>query len=596
MKKIISLFLGVFLLLGCFYPSQVKANESLEGILKSFDIPELTDGNNEITVGNGVELDVEMEWAEDVSKYKYLDIIAVYKNEKGNDEGFLISNSTKKMKIDGLTHFKAEQYTFLYLKIYSCIATESGEPDENTYYYSHLPKERIEELVKKDYPYKYSIYNDPNDYSFTISDYEPDNEAPNVNLDSIKLTQNKNIVTFSCDTDENQSGLSSLDVTFERVENNQSRASGGNVNNSITFRFQLNNGINNNSVYKEIDLSGYYQNSPYGDYRLSEIRTYDNVNNPGNLPQSFDTTNYVISLKAEDNIFETITKDQIKLTSNYEDGKVYIRKGGFGSQNARLYAEYNDNGNKIELGWPMLSLEEIDFSVVGTYEKIVSLSFNRNSNTIENYTFPVTIEIVEPIGTIVELSFIHEISLTKEEFFNESKNGFSVINDDWYTNVPVKLDNGEMKYITCRKAGRGTAGGNEQQEYSSLVGASVVYNPLYRLENEPPYGMFDILTIYHILDEKGNLLSIDGEILVPYNKRKKLDYTSKNDAISLSSLEGTLPSYTEIEATENKNLDQILGNDYIAYDLTLNAAGFTVQPTENVTVGFDLPDTLRIKK
>lgn len=97
--------------------------------------------------------------------------------------------------------------------------------------------------------------------------------------------------------------------------------------------------------------------------------------------------------------------------------------------------------------------------------------------------------------------------------------------------------------------------------------------------------------ILYLIDENGNIVDRTGKILMKYDDRPIKKLKSNNENIELNSKEGSLPSYTEINAVENDSFDDVYDN-YVAYDMSLDAKGEEVQPADAVQVGITVPSDM----
>lgn len=97
--------------------------------------------------------------------------------------------------------------------------------------------------------------------------------------------------------------------------------------------------------------------------------------------------------------------------------------------------------------------------------------------------------------------------------------------------------------------------------------------------------------VVYLVDENRNIVDTQGNELMKYKDRPKREYVSNNENIELNSKEGSLPSYTEINAVENDSFDDVYDN-YVAYDMSLDAKGEEVQPADAVQVGITVPSDM----
>ena len=96
----------------------------------------------------------------------------------------------------------------------------------------------------------YELYELNKDYSFKVKSVASDTKAPSI--DNLNLSQNKNLVTVTFTSDENQSGIEEVEFLFEDKDGNIKEVyayDGTSENDSYIFDVYLDNNYSDTYSY-----------------------------------------------------------------------------------------------------------------------------------------------------------------------------------------------------------------------------------------------------------------------------------------------------------------------------------------------------------
>ena len=468
-----------------------------------------------------------------------------------------------------------DKIEFIYLDVW---ASTNGF-DYSNYYYSCYSENEIYDKLGYEIEKNPLIKIDEN-LSFEISDYILDEKAPEL-LD-YDVIQEGSKIRLELEIEDDISGFSSGQVGFDYLGNQ------GYGNIYIPFD---ENHLENGKYVAELELneSGSYQYNSYGIYSMSYIELCDHAANRIYINENIK--DYKIELKEEDNVLENFEPKNVVLDTPLGGDAIFLRvESGYGARYANLQYP-NPNGENVYLAFLEINPNDFDLSVVGNYVKSYEIEVRINNQKSERYTIDVPVEIVEVVGEIVYYNLGWEVCLTYEELKNieiaelSEEYGYAKL----YTGETVKID------MVCNGAGMGPMFGTDS-DTNVEAGAMMMYHPKYKItENEQEECYLTTKFIFHLIDEQGNLVDLNGDIIKKYADREIKEIEAVDKDISIHHLEGALPSYTTIVTKEVTDLDSIFKSDYVAYDISLDAR-FAVQPNGDVTVNIHVPEEMKNKK
>ncbi len=387
--------------------------------------------------------------------------------------------------------------------------------------------------------------------------------------------------------------------------------------------------------YRFPEISLYYQNeSDENESYTVRLSEYD-LTGQANGKYEFSTS---INFAQEVQGYGTYVLDQVKVSIYNEQGdqlfdQAYNNSEGIWSADAplALLKEYNEMEQITEADLQVELVEKQNFAPylttqfvrlidLRTEEMIAPISVSHSidtllkdvpasgsgsktvhvdyeiaitANTTRTITLPTTVAWYgAPEGTALcfDDEHIPEYALA----YNEKNEMNTLL--DYY----VRLNDGSV----IKERGSFFMGGEHFESEAGVPyvsgGTDLLVSLKYLIEEpDPMLSDFNVLHFryrYYFVDHAGNLVNEKGEVVVPFAQRKNVSYLSVKDGISLSSLEGALPSHTTLHA-DTKNLDAVFEDqNYVAYDITLIANYETVQPVGSVAVGVKLPEELKGKE
>lgn len=352
----------------------------------------------------------------------------------------------------------------------------------------------------------------------------------------------------------------------------------------------------------KIDVGG---GLPYGTYDKIDFCLYDKVGNSkefsnymnsptGNLPENSEIA---IEWKSDINPLDKNNDFYTKKITVRANGKFSILKenSGYG------YVYLNDTTwmefpTKDELIKAQEKIEKYDLSKPQKITVPINYKIEVSKGIIRELSVDQEIELIEVKGIVKEDQNNKELSLRYDALFDEN----GMLNYDLgYIFPTTVIMNDKTEKVIYSKIGRGEQSFGSSQGLSfvefggSFALPSLEYDVPESMKNEVhPIEFFSRYRFY-LIDKEGNLVDHYRNVLKAKEDREEVTYETKNDAVNVSSLEGTLPSYTTVTAVET-NVDHVFdGLANVAYDIQLEANSGTVQPVETVDVTIDLPNDLK---
>jgi len=581
MKKMFSILLAALICftLICIVP--VKADDITPALTY-----EINNFKNEMRTGSSFDFN----FTTDV-EYNDMTITMAYKTDDGNLYYLDYDSENKKFIVPEDFKYISDNFQFLYLRFYAVNFDKMVIEFHSPY---SADSEELSGWVAEDNQVFSSL-----DYSFTLTDANIDTIAPS--LDDLEIHQLSNEFSFKFTSDENKSGIGYLRLMTVSTDENEN-----------TYPF---NEIQIPSYDIEKDGNVYtakyilnpyiYLNYPYGNYEITEVCLEDKV---GNITYISGEGLPTIELKKEDNIYENLEKDDIEFYTDYVNNDIYYRINSTLNSLEYCTSFLSNQGIGYVLTSGYVDLSNVDTSVVGSTTVPVNVSFVKNfDQEVENFTYSVNVHIVNVVGKVVEDEHIYEVSMTLEEYNRR----FDPFYQKVLPKITVQLNDGTFKRETVTPALM-YRNYSEGEDGDFMIKETVFarYNPMYTSSNETSNlntrafvgpvvapsdipGMIKVETIYHIINENGDLVDLKGNVVTPFAEREIIDdYKTLNESVNLSSLYGTLPTYTEVNAEEVDNLSDLNGEDYIAYDINLIADYENIQPVGTTDLVIDLPEEL----
>ena len=499
----------------------------------------------------------------------YIDMIFL----ADNGEEFGASVWDNQIQFDEMWKYKAENYQFVYLSMRYYDAADN----EYYAYYSPYTKEKAMEML----PYlyvsenaKWYVYNF--DYSFTYTDVNIDKTAPS--LENFTVSRDKDYIDVSFTSDENQSGIASIYLEFDNGY-------------GFSVYAEKVDGIYKGSYSLMNDYQYYLKPENEGTYTLKEVALYDAVYNSTSIIPSKPFT---LDLLCAENPLANLTEEDYSFETWYPDGKLYARKDvDLDSYMGAVFLNVKDSRNEIiTLGFDIVDVASYDNSAEKTYTVPYTFVYEINGKQVRvEHDFELVVQ--DTVGTIIETEYAQEFIRSYEDY---KENGLLMMQMRTLVPILVKLDTGEV-IVDYVKPGAGGSFAGEDTTGAAYIeeGADCYYYPKYRRENDDNGYMIQSVR-YYLIDKDGNLVDYDGSVRVPYAERDTWKYNTSFEELKVSALEGTIPSYTKVNAITVNNLDQFANTDYVAYDITLVADEQEVQPVGTVDVTLDLPSELQGKE
>lgn len=603
MKKIFKIFLAFAMVFSTIKIQDVEAEEYTV-TLNNFNMKNYQEVY-EITAGTQLPVEYEIESNIPEEYYPDYDIDILFKQDDGSVGVLGVIDNV-------LFTFEEERYMyekldFLVIRLWYGYSTEE-EYISNCKYYSPYSYEEVleyaqhglnpEEFENLLYRFNESNFNQQDITPFTVK-FTNYLKVNNPDITSIKVNQNGNDIEAIFTTSEIKKGdYTSFDMYFELnmlidegdYSYNETFEIGMGVN-SIEYMGL----IDNKPTYKAIgELLNTYVGKPYGDYKLVRINTYDvasqwkefnsdSIEGLSNQKIAYDESVDILSQLTDDNIFcleETIrAREDI-----YAWPQLRAVIDGL-NIDLNAYEIYDEDGNYLEHALDGLNIDttkpqKITRKITCRYQA----GFRENNTVTVDYVLNIIDE--NGLGTVVDFEKDFEICVKREDVINED-GIFDVFNYPF--KVPVKLNDGTYsETIVEFGMGNQVLIQDENCPYGWVSAKFCVPNE---------YNPSEINLVYRVYmqDDNGNLVDEDGNIIVKYENRKDIVHESNNNAVSVTSLEGSVPTYTTVNAAE-ADVDDVFDGESIAYDITLNAANNAIQPVDNVEVSIDLPENLKDKE
>lgn len=571
-KKILCIFTCFAVMLSMILlPKNVHAIDST-GNLVSFDILEFNNG--EIYTETDYEFTYEIN---DNLSYDDYWFYLYFVNDKGEVVRFYVDSNHNTMNIDEINKWKYEEYTFMYLEF-----VYAQGWDGYTEYYSKYTIDEIYNMYSDD-PEGFVYFSDEaetisfdNDLSFRLLDSDIDESAPT--LENLIITQNNNSLSYSFESNDDKSGVQEVVLEF----------SGESTGEWIEFCLEAQG---NGETVGTIDLSNCYQNYPYDLYKLTSVRVRDKAGNESSSSSFNGSFTLSDELKPRKANVENYTYN---ISTEYVDNKVYLRKDtGYGRRSFGV--EFiNENGDVFydDGVGDVRDAGIVDLSVASnnTYTFEFEYTINPSVDPVI-LSAEVDICVVEVIGTIKILDYYVEKCYTFEKYWDKvSEYDFEP------KEFEVELFTGETTTTLAETGSWWQAPWFGDVPYMT-EGVGYYYNPQYQLEiEENEYCAFNHETRIYLQDDDGNLLDFNGNIVVNYEDRATILHEADSEDVSITTLEGTLPTYS-VASVEETDVSDVFDSTSQAYDITINAEDEqNVQPVGDVTVSIDLPESLKDKE
>jgi len=467
--------------------------------------------------------------------------------------------------IDETYRWKNEKFKFVYMEFSYSIGDEWYSEGYSPYTASEI------NAISWDFYVPEKLYYMDKDYSFVLSDYDKDTTAPEVDI--VSVVQNGRYLDITYSGKDTQSGIYNMKFSFDN-DNGDSFTIGYNeyFRKEKTFRY---------------DLLEFFPNVPYGTYNLKSIYVEDRVYNS---TRKYIDGSYPVVLSADNNPLVSIPTLEASVETDYIEGKIFLRKGsGLGSDN--YYLRYYDSlGDRIFEYANYINKDDYDYSKLGNHSMSDSVEITITPGVTYTKDFTVDIEVVDVVGDLIVKDYDKEICLTYEEYKNQER---------WRKTSFIDVELFDGTIINHEMCAGGAAFGMGQDKDLPYYGEEFgfYYNPKYKKANDDDeyYGSISLHTRFYIMDANGNLLDNNGNLRVKYEDRKDVKHKTLNDAVNITSLEGSIPTYSVVNAEET-NVDNVFDSEAIAYDITLVADGENVQPVDDVTVSVALPSELSGKE
>lgn len=605
MRKIFKIFLAFAMIFSVLQTQHVEAEEYSVS-LKNFNMKNYQEVY-EITAGT--QLPVEYEIESNIPEEYYPDYtIHVLFKEKDGTVG------TLRVIDNVLFTFEEQKYEydeleFLAIRFYTTYW--NGEEDVNTWkYYSSYSLETIQDYLNNDpntadienYFYNLNESNfsqlDIQPFTVKFTDYE---EVNNPDLTSIEVTQNgKNIEAVFTINEVKKGDYTRLGLYFELnmlVDQGDYFSNETFELNVVMTSIEYLGLIDEKPTYRATgELNNSYISIPYGDYHLARCRLDDvAIQDREFYPDTIigmneqkitydESLNIFVQIKDEDII---CPKRVIRACDDYRDSinlNVNISEGQVLDLNVWQITDLDGN----YLDHPLDGLN-VDTTQPQTITRKIVCYYTAGYNNYKTVTVDYVLTIIDEngLGTIVIPEKDFEVCVKREDVINEygefdaHEYPFTVpvlLNDGTYTTTTITIGRGNTILINDENCPYGYVDGEFY--------APIEYNPQY----------IEYLKIrVYMQDDNGNLVDDDGNIIVAYENRKDIVHESNNNAVSVTSLEGSVPTYTTVNAVE-ENVDDIFEEESIGYDITLNAVNNAVQPVDDVKVSIDLPENLQDKE
>lgn len=586
MKKILQCLLAVFLGLGVIQTTfvHVQAEEPIrvaEGsMIKSFYFEDLPD---EIDVPSTIKLKYDAGEAE-------LGILELY----------LVSDSSRVINVSGQSseqeegtynfyfddRLRYDNYSFLCLVIINNMG--------NMQFISNKTSDDLDEYL----PYTVTnenVFGYHGEVSIKIKDVLVDRNKPTI--EDLKVEYDDKEVTISFKSNETkESGL--LGANFYFMNNNSEQIGADYYGEDLVCdddKYVLKYTIED---FRYFGLTG----DQFDEFKLTGIVLSDRANNyqyygsyEGCIPLPEGDFHFAVNNK--NNPYIDLKKEDIKIETNYFDNCLHYRKGAVLPEGDDLQIYYLDeNGKKREiifdLGDYLHVYRYVASKITDTNqsEVTVQVPFKVNrSDTEPKFYIPVKVVFDELVGTVVSVDYKKEVALK----YTDYKTG-NFSNQAIFT---VKLNSGEIIQETFKLKPGAMGSGvqpSEDGKHAFFEIKTFALPPKYDASNEVSgfFNGFSFKSLYFLVDDEGNL--VDGKGNTVMSKQERINntttYASESNSVSMSSPLGSAPTDTILKVEETK-IDE--KNDYVAYDMSLDSYGFTIQPADDVTLSIDLPETLK---
>lgn len=595
MKKILKIFLAFAMVFSTLQLQKVEAVdvEGYSATLKSFVLKNYQD-IYEITGGTQLPLEYEIESNIPEDTYPEYNLTAFFKNSDG---------SLATLSIIDNVLFTFEEQRYFYNELDFLFIRFSVVYEGNWYneYYSPYTLENILNVVnnspKTD---DYGMYcPDLNDTTYNYIDIQPFkikftdyHEVNKPDITSISVSQDGTKIDLTFTTSEIKKGdFTSFYIFLQRYVEN-----GGYSDFQVGFHSIIYLGIiDGKPTYTASSTIEYENNNlSYGDYSVYSYAWWDvaiqdfygdssNISNLNEVKVTYDKNMNLLEKINPDDVYaiETVYRAEedlyagVSLVWDYNGRKIDIQN----------FSCFNENGEYINSVFEGLN---IDTTKPQTVKRTLLIEIRASLETVFRFEKEVSVRIIPEngLGTIVDFEKDFEICAKREDVINENGEfdifnfpfkAPALLNDGTYGEGDVEFGYGNQIIIHDEDCPYGWVSG--------MFFPTIEYNP-HKLE---------LVYRIYMQDDDGNLVDSNGNIIVKYENRKDIVHESNNTAVSVTSLEGSVPTYTTVNAVE-EDVDDVFDGESIAYDITLNAVNNAVQPVDNVEVSIDLPENLKDKE
>ena len=274
------------------------------------------------------------------------------------------------------------------------------------------------------------------------------------------------------------------------------------------------------------------------------------------------------------------------LKTIFEDNEMYFRTDKELSWDYASVSIYtvNDSDEEVYLGAYNVDRNLFDLTKANTTTHEFEFVYQNDEEETITVPLEIVVHVVEPIGTIPYFDHTLEVVVSYEDYVAGNV-AFDLRTERPYTVFLHETEEYVTEYAPNIRFGMASGDGAVYQAGSFL------YKPYYKLDNdEYDIGEFTNQYIIYLINEDGDIVNYQGKVLVELTDRLQQEYGSTMDAIKMQSLEGTLPSYTILNAEKVEETDSS-----ITYDITLMADFIEVQPVGDVEVTVTLPESLQGK-